>query len=306
MLNKKLNFAAIDIGSNAVRLLIKSVNEGASPDTMTKTVLLRVPLRLGEEVFVEGMISRTKEKQLIRTVKAFRLLMKVYDVEAYRACATSAMRDASNGMQIARAIHNKTGVRLEVIDGLQEARMVYDSHIADLLGRDGHYIYVDVGGGSTEISVIDNGTLVSSDSYDVGTVRLLSGTVKASALDALNQNLDALSVKYPDLQIIGTGGNINKLYRMRGNKHDNHLEVSALREIYEELKTMTIEERIRTYRLNPDRADVIIPASEIFLNISGRVHAERICVPTIGITDGITHALYARYLEDVAEQERED
>ena len=140
MQNKKLNFAAIDIGSNAVRLLIKSVNDGDSPDKMTKTVLLRVPLRLGEEVFGTGSISDEKEKQLLRTVKAFRLLMKVYDVTAYRACATSAMRDASNGMQIARKVHNKTGIRLEIINGLEEARMVYDSHIADLLGREGHYI----------------------------------------------------------------------------------------------------------------------------------------------------------------------
>ena len=186
MQNKKLNFAAIDIGSNAVRLLIKSVNDGDSPDKMTKTVLLRVPLRLGEEVFGTGSISDEKEKQLLRTVKAFRLLMKVYDVTAYRACATSAMRDASNGMQIARKVHNKTGIRLEIINGLEEARMVYDSHIADLLGREGHYIYVDVGGGSTEVSVISNGKLIGSNSYDIGTVRSLGGMVKLADIESLN------------------------------------------------------------------------------------------------------------------------
>ena len=253
MQNKKLNFAAIDIGSNAVRLLIKSVNDGDSPDKMTKTVLLRVPLRLGEEVFGTGSISGEKEKQLLRTVKAFRLLMKVYDVTAYRACATSAMRDASNGIQIARKVHNKTGIRLEII---------------------------------------------GSNSYNIGTVRSLGGMVKLADIESLNRDLAVLAADYPDLKIIGTGGNINKLYRLKGNKNDNRLDVADLKAIYDELKALTVEERISAFRLNPDRADVIIPAAEIFLNIAERVHADSICVPTIGITDGIAHALYIRYLND--------
>ena len=303
MQNNKLNFAAIDVGSNAVRLLIKSVNAGDPPERLTKTVLLRVPLRLGEEVFSVGEISASKKKQLLRTMKAFRQLMKVYDVEFYRACATSAMRDAANGEKIVREIHNKTGIKLEIIDGQEEARMIYDSHIADLLGHDGHYIYVDVGGGSTEISLISQGNLVCSESYNIGTVRLLGGTVKKEDWETLHRDLSELSADYPDLKIIGSGGNIGKLYRLKGDKDDNCLKVSDLEKFYEELKEMSVEDRIRKYRFNPDRADVIVPAAEIFLDIAHRVHAEAIWVPAIGISDGIIHALYMKYL---AEEECED
>ena len=303
MQNNKLNFAAIDVGSNAVRLLIKSVNAGDPPERLTKTVLLRVPLRLGEEVFSVGEISASKKKQLLRTMKAFRQLMKVYDVESYRACATSAMRDAANGEKIVREIHNKTGIKLEIIDGQEEARMIYDSHIADLLGHDGHYIYVDVGGGSTEISLISQGNLVCSESYNIGTVRLLGGTVKKEDWETLHRDLSELSADYPDLKIIGSGGNSGKLYRLKGDKDDNCLKVSDLEKFYEELKEMSVEDRIRKYRFNPDRADVIVPAAEIFLDIAHRVHAEAIWVPAIGISDGIIHALYMKYL---AEEECED
>lgn len=303
MQNNKLNFAAIDVGSNAVRFLIKSVNAGDPPDRLTKTVLLRVPLRLGEEVFSVGEVSASKKKQLLRTMKAFRQLMKVYDVESYRACATSAMRDAANGEKIVREIHNKTGIKLEIIDGQEEARMVYDSHIADLLGHDGHYIYVDVGGGSTEISLISQGNLVCSESYNIGTVRLLGGSVKKEDWEMLHRDLSALSADYPGLKIIGSGGNIGKLYRLQGNKDDNCLKISDLEQFYEELKQMSVEDRIRKYRFNPDRADVIVPAAEIFLDIAHRVHADAIWVPSIGISDGIIHALYMKYL---AEEECED
>ena len=299
MQNTKLNFAAIDIGSNAVRLLIKSVSEGESTEDMTKNILLRIPLRLGEDAFGTGTISEGKEKQLIRTIKSFKLLLKIFGVTAYRACATSAMRDASNGMRIAEKIQKKTGIRIEIIEGEEEARIVYDSHIGDLLDSEGNYIYVDVGGGSTEISLICDGGLQSSRSYNIGTVRMLAGKVKQTEWDRLNHDLAELARRYPDLEIIGSGGNINKLNRLGGQgKNSNTLPVEALREIYDTLRKLPMEQRMEKFKLNPDRADVIVPAAEIFLNIARLVSASFIFVPTIGIIDGITHALYAEYIRE--------
>ena len=301
MLESKLNFAAIDIGSNAVRLLIKGIRPGETVDEMTKCVLLRIPLRLGEDAFGNGRISQEKQKRLMRTIKSFRLLMKVFDVVSYRACATSAMRDASNGERIARKIHNKTGIRLEIIDGQQEARIVYDSHVADLLDREGTYLYVDVGGGSTEISLIADGKLVDSHSFDIGTVRQLTGTVRPDDWQALDRELKVWAGRYGNLQIIGSGGNINKLYRMARASHDNRLEIGRLRALYDELKDKTVEQRMEQYSLNGDRADVIVPAAEIFLRIASVTGERPIIVPTIGIIDGIVHSLYVRHLEQEAQ-----
>lgn len=300
-LDNKLFFAAIDIGSNAVRLLIKSAEEGVPPAMLRKVQLVRVPLRLGEDAFTKGEISDLKARRLIRLIRSYKLLMKVYGVMEYRACATSAMRDAANGKALAEKIFEKTGINIEVIDGLEEARIVYDSHIADLLDHRNDYIYVDVGGGSTEISLISNGSLRKSVSYNVGTVRMLKGKVKPSEMEAMNQSLDALSAEYPRLNIIGSGGNINKLYRLsasgKGQK-ENYLFVATLEELYDMLHSETLEQRMSHFIMNSDRADVIVPAAEIFLNIACRVKADRIFVPTIGISDGITHALYSHYLKN--------
>ena len=298
MLESKLNFAAIDIGSNAVRLLIKGIRPGETVDEMTKCVLLRIPLRLGEDAFGSGRISQEKQKRLMRTIKSFRLLMKVFDVVSYRACATSAMRDASNGGRIADRIYAKTGIRIEIIDGVEEARIVYDSHIGDLLESEGCYIYVDVGGGSTEVSLIHDGELHSSRSYDIGTVRMLSGKVREQSWEVLRSDMDALRDAYPGLQIIGSGGNINKLYSLSGKKSDGQLPVATLQKLYNRLKPLDPEQRMEQFRLNPDRADVIVPAAEIFLTIARHVEAATIFVPTIGIIDGLTHTLCADYLRN--------
>lgn len=295
----KANYAAIDIGSNAVRLLIKSVNEDAAEGLFTKELLLRVPVRLGEDAFTEGIISDRKAKKLLRLIKAFRQLMKIYEVVDFRACATSAMRDARNSREVVEMIHQKTGIRIEVIGGEEEARIVYDNHIENLLSREKNYIYVDVGGGSTEISLISGGELKSSQSFNVGTVRMLKGSVKERDYDALREDLVTLAKNYPDLLIIGSGGNINKLFRLADDKDKKAslLPVESLRQLNETLKQYDAVERRKAFNLKPDRAEVIVPAADIFLEVARCSGATQIWVPTIGLSDGIIDSLYTRRLE---------
>lgn len=295
----KVNYAAIDIGSNAVRLLIKSVNEDAADELFTKVLLLRIPIRLGEDAFTLGEISEQKAKNLLRLIKAFKQLMKIYDVVDYRACATSAMRDARNSKEIVKGIFRKTGIDIEIIGGEEEARIVYDNHIENMLSRDKNYIYVDVGGGSTEISLISGGELKSSQSYNVGTVRMLKGSVKKADFDRLREDIATLAETYPDLLIIGSGGNINKLFRLSEEKDKKNalLPVESLRKLNEILKQYNPEERRKAFKLKPDRAEVIVPAAEIFLEVAHSSRAEQIWVPTIGLADGIIDSLYTRHLE---------
>ena len=293
---KKVHYAAIDIGSNAVRLLIKCVNEENAPELMSKVQLIRIPLRLGEDAFITGAISEEKEEKLVRLMKAYRQLMKIYDVVDYRACATSAMRDAQNGKKIVQRIAKKTGIRIDIIDGQEEAQIVYENHIEQLFASEKNYLYVDVGGGSTEINLISNAELKSSCSYNIGTVRMLSGMVKEEARNAMRSDLEAIAKEYPSILIIGSGGNINKLFRLaeKKNKKSALLPVEALRSIYETLKALPAEERIKQFKLKPDRADVIVPAAEIFLDVANIVQATGIMVPTIGLSDGIIDKMYTQ------------
>lgn len=293
-------YAAIDIGSNAVRLLIKKVNEGEEPSSksLSKAMMLRVPLRLGFDVFSLGEVSETKAMKLRRLIKAFRQLMKVYDVTEYRACATSAIRDAKNGKSVMRKILKDTGISIEVIDGQEEARIIYSNHLECLEDRTGNYIYVDVGGGSTEINLLADGTLVQSLSYNVGTVRMLSNAVKEEVWQQMKDDLSRLTAGLPNVNIIGTGGNINKLYRLalKKDKKRLRLPLTSLRLLYDELKPLTPEQRMEKFSLKPDRADVIVPAAEIFLAIADIVKAGYIHVPVIGLADGIIDKLYAKGL----------
>lgn len=293
----RLNYAAIDIGSNAVRLLIKSINSDAKDKHQFKKILLlRVPLRLGFDIFKNGELSERKARKLHRLMKAYRQLMKIYDVCTYRACATSAMRDAKNGAEVIRHISRDTGINIEIIGGAEEARIIYSNHLECMADRKGAYLYVDVGGGSTEVNFLIDGELHSSVSYNIGTVRLLTGMVRddewVRMQDDLQQMLPLVSSGH--INIIGSGGNINKIYRMASVKNavKQRMPVSSVRAIYNQLNTLSVEQRMEQYNLKDDRADVIVPAAEIFLRIADIVHAEFIHVPVIGLADGIIDELF--------------
>ena len=293
----KCVYAAIDIGSNAARLLIKSVDD-SQEKCFKKEMLLRVPLRLGFDVFAKGELSEKKAGKLKRLMKAFRQLMKIYDVDRYRACATSAMRDARNGSEVIREIKKSTGIAIEIIDGEEEARMVYNNHIECLEDRKGNYLYVDVGGGSTEVNLLTEGELVYSKSYNIGTVRILSNAVESGAWEKMESDLAAVTQPMQQVNIIGSGGNINKLFKLaplaEADKEMKRLPVESLRALYSRLQPLSVAERMDTYNLKQDRADVIVPAAEIFLRIADTVGAEFISVPVIGLSDGIIDDMYAR------------
>lgn len=293
-------YAAIDIGSNAVRLLIKKKKEDENliSKRLSKVMLLRVPLRLGFDVFSLGEVSEIKLVKLRRLMKAFRQLMKIYEVTDYRACATSAMRDAKNGKSVIKKILKDTGINIEVIDGQEEAHMIYNNHIECMEDRTGNYIYVDVGGGSTEINLLTNGELVQSLSYNIGTVRILSGAVKDETWAQMKDDLTRLTADFQGINIIGSGGNINKLYRLaeKKDKKKMRMPIASLQGLYDELKPLTPEQRMNEFSLKADRADVIVPAAEIFLTIANIVKAEYIHVPVIGLADGIIDSLYSKQL----------
>jgi len=290
-----IQFAAIDIGSNAVRLLIKSIEPGDSTETFTKVLMVRVPLRLGQESFVTGKISNEKAKQLVRLMKAFKQLIKIYDITDYRACATAAMRDAKNAKELVKEISKETNIKIEIISGQEEAAIIYESHFADSLNKDLNYIYVDVGGGSTEISVITKGELIESKSYDIGTVRLLNNKVKSEEYERLNADLSELKVLYKFNDIIGSGGNIIKLNTLAKVRKNNKLSILKLEELNTKLKALTVDERRATFKLKPDRADVITLAADIYTEVAKSVGAGSIIVPTIGLSDGIIHMLYMKW-----------
>lgn len=290
------NYAAIDIGSNAVRLLIKHADDNGTEVRFSKVLMLRVPLRLGFDVFSCGKISEEKAKNLLRLMKSYRQLMKIYQVDAYRACATSAMRDASNGNSIIQAVEKKTRIRIDIIDGEEEAQIVYNNHIEYMRNSKSSLLYVDVGGGSTEVSLVNEGQRLFSRSYNVGTVRMLNHAVAESEWERLKTDMETLAKTYPGTNIIGSGGNINKLYRLaeRKSKAEKRFSVESLSAIHEKLKMLSVEERMHQFNLKPDRADVIVPAGEIFMAIATSIGAESIYVPVLGLSDGIIDSLFAR------------
>ena len=289
------NLAAIDVGSNAARLLIKHVDVDVDGNrSLNKLLFLRIPLRLGMDVFGNGRISKERSMEFLSTMKAYKQLMKVYHVRKYRACATSAMRDAKNGKTLMKRIKNKAHIKLEIISGDEESGIIYDNHLANLPSQ-GAFLYVDVGGGSTEISFICNGQRVFGQSFNVGTIRLLKGKVKSKDLMALKTEVTKVTTGYDNIKIIGSGGNINKLFRLANKKKKMEaLPVDVLKKLYDNLSKMSVEERMAAYELKPDRADVIVPAAEIFLHVAASSKAKEIIVPNIGLADGIINDLLLR------------
>ena len=291
----KSHYAGIDIGSNAVRLLIKCLNEPGSTEPLSKVQLVRVPLRLGEDAFVDGRISKKKSKQLISLMKAYHELMEIYEVEAFRACATSAMRDAENGMELVEKIYEKTGIKIEIIDGREEAQLISSDLIRALSGKEEEtFLYIDVGGGSTELNLVRGSDLIESRSFDIGTIRQLSGKVRDEERESFGKYVQHLKETYGTLRLVGTGGNINKLLRLGApSERANicNLPVANLRAVADELRQYTPVERMLIFRLKPDRAEVIVPAADIFLLVAEITEATEIIVPTKGLADGIVDSV---------------
>lgn len=291
----RINYAAIEIGSNTVRLHIKSISsEAVGKQQFKKILLLRIPFRLGLDIFSDGELSERKARKLERIMKAYRHLMKIYDVRYYRACATSAMRDAKNGTAVIRQIAENSGVNIEIINGREEAHIIYSNHLECVADCHSAYLYVDVSGGSTEINFLCDGILQSPASYNIGTLRLLTGKVRDDEWQRMQLDLETFARRVPHVNIIGSGGNINKIYRMASVKDtiSKRLPIDALLRVYNDLKDLTTEQRIERFSLKEDRADVIVPAAEIFLPIANLVHDEFIHVPVFALADGIIDELY--------------
>ena len=284
--------AAIDIGSNAARLLICEVVKHDKELEFSKLSLIRIPLRLGFDVFEKGYIGFRKKKMLLNTIDAFSALMKVYEVDHYIACATSAMRDASNSKEIIKEIKADTGIKIEVISGDLEAEIIYENHIAELLDASKSYLYIDVGGGSTEVTLFHKSAVAFQKSFNIGTVRLLTNKVEDATWEDLKQTLKEIGKKYPKLVAIGSGGNINKIFSMINSKNIKSIPIEVIREFLRVLEPMSVEERMHTYLLKRDRADVIVPALRIYANTMKWANIDEIHVPKIGLADGLINHLY--------------
>lgn len=284
--------AAIDIGSNAARLLICEVVKHGSEIEFNKLNLIRIPLRLGFDVFEKGYIGFRKKKMLLNTIDAYSALMKVYEVDHYIACATSAMRDASNSKEIIREIKADTGIKLEVITGDLEAEIIYENHIAELLDATKSYLYIDVGGGSTEVTLFHKSAVAFQKSFNIGTVRILTNTVEDATWEDLKQTLKEIGKTYPKMIAIGSGGNINKIFSMINSKNLKSIPIEVIREFHRVLEPMSVDERMHTYNLKRDRADVIVPALRIYANTMKWANIEDIHVPKIGLADGLINHLY--------------
>ncbi len=288
-----MRLAAIDIGSNAARLLITDVISGPQdvPDFI-KTVLVRVPLRLGFDVFDKGEISPAKVEKIIKTIKSYKLLLDVYEVKHFKACATSAMRDAANAKEIIKKVKAETGIEIEIISGDQEASFIYENHVAENMTAEESYLYIDVGGGSTELTFFSDGKMIFKKSFNIGTIRLLKNQVEEATWDEMKEFVRNKTKGYHHVTAIGSGGNINKVFSLSRRKDGKPLTLDLLRDYYKEFSNLSVQQRISLHKLREDRADVIVPALLIYINIMRWAEAEEIFVPKIGLADGLIHNLY--------------
>ncbi|WP_293298196.1 exopolyphosphatase [Pedobacter sp. UBA4863] len=286
-----LRYAAIDIGSNAVRLLIADINQHEKGNGFKKNTLIRVPLRLGDDAFLEQKLSDRKIDDLVKTMMAFRNLMDVYQVKAYLACATSAMREATNGKLVIEKIKALANIDIEIVEGQREASIIYSNHIEENLDIKKSYLYIDVGGGSTELSIFVNKQPVASKSFNLGTIRILDNQDKEETWNEMKEWIKKHAKDLKQMAGIGTGGNINKLFKMSGEKEDMPLTFLKLKSMYNDLSGYSLKERISILKLNHDRADVIIPACEIYLTVMKWAGIKQIFVPKVGMVDGIINLL---------------
>ena len=288
-----MRLAAIDIGSNAARLLISDVIPGpqAMPEFI-KVALIRVPLRLGFDVFDKGEISAAKVEKIIKTIKSYKLLLDIYEVKHLKACATSAMRDAINGEEIIKKVKEETGIQIDIISGQEEASLIYENHIAENLTSDESYLYIDVGGGSTELTFFSDNKLIFKESFDIGTIRLIKNQVTEGMWDNMKEFIKSRTKGFHHVTAIGSGGNINKIFSLSKRKEGKPLSLELLREYYKEFSTLSLSQRMSLYKLREDRADVIVPALLIYINVMRWTDTEEIFVPKIGLADGLIHTLY--------------
>ncbi|MBM3443178.1 MAG: exopolyphosphatase [Bacteroidetes bacterium] len=294
-----MRLAAIDIGSNAVRLLISEVQHSdAGEPEFAKLNLVRVPIRLGFDVFDTGEISPERTAMLVESLMAFRHLLRAYDVRHVKACATSAMRDAQNAPEILEKVRASTGFEVEVISGDAEASLIYENHIAEHMDRDDSYLYIDVGGGSTEVTLFGEGRMISKQSFDIGTIRVLKGKLEERHWDGLKEYLREATKRLRHVTAIGSGGNINKVFSLSQRKDGKPLTLEILRDLYKEFSACTLEQRMALYRLREDRADVIVPALQIYISAMRWAGCEEIFVPKIGLADGLVQHLYKDLLRD--------
>jgi exopolyphosphatase/guanosine-5'-triphosphate,3'-diphosphate pyrophosphatase len=291
-----LRFGAIDVGSNAIRLVLSYVYEGKEEPVFQRETLLRIPIRLGEDVFAQGQIGHIKAHQLLESMCAFKQLLGVFRPAGWMACATSAMRDASNQAEILKEIRDVAELDLQVLSGQEEAALIFANHIAETLSPGGTYLYIDIGGGSTELSLFSGSRLIDGCSFNLGTVRSLAGGINPKVWDDLEKWIAVRRKVYPKpWQGIGSGGNLNKIQKLVGKKGKKTLEIIDLAKIHKKLLKCTYAQRMEKFGLKPDRADVILPAAEICLRIALNAHIETLHIPQMGLADGMIHDMYTKY-----------